>query len=130
MELIELSTNPAVHSDEYTVAVAALMATAGRILNYATGPHVESGLSEVSTVYEVLDSLYATAARMPQLLMQMTDELKAKLAAGTLDCSNERDLSTEVGHAEATCKKAASAALDLAEALSAAQIAVKDLTGR
>jgi hypothetical protein len=115
------------HSDDATAGAAGLLSETVRLLNYATGPHADDGLTEPGTAYRVMADLAEAARRLPQLCGQLGDYLAREFAAGHLaddygrlpylvTADARRDLDAAAAHADA-----------LGTALAAAQNAIAGL---
>jgi hypothetical protein len=118
------------HTDNLTATAAELAAEAVRLLNYATGPHADTGLTYPATVYAVTASLSLAASRLGQLSGQMTDFLDRERAAGRLGDDLGRDPVLVVERARRDLEAAARAAGLLARALADAQNDVASLHQR
>lgn len=75
--LVDLSVEPpGGHSAENTARVAAALAEATRVLNYATLPqNVAQGAPWPDTISNVVGSLAIATSRLPQLAKQLGDRL-------------------------------------------------------
>jgi hypothetical protein len=83
------------HRPEYTRQVAAALAEAVRILNYATMPSAfeeaaSAGLAEPSDVDAVVQELAIMASRLPQLFGQLARWLGEQDSADRLEVSHGR----------------------------------------
>jgi hypothetical protein len=85
--------SPGQHASGDTVTLARAAAEAIRGLNHAT--RTEAGLDQPSAAYDILGALAAAAARLGQLLTQITRYLDTALAAGRLG----HDLGEDPAHA-------------------------------
>jgi hypothetical protein len=114
------------HADKHTSATAHLAAETIRYLNYATGPHACTGVTEPATVYAVLGGLATAVARLPQIFGQLTGWLDREQATGHLadDCGGP--VAVLIDRTRHDLDRAARYAGELAGMLSAAQSA----TGR
>jgi hypothetical protein len=115
------------HSDEATAQAAGLVSEAVRLLNYATGPHADDGLTEPATAYRVMADLAETARRLPQLCGQLGDYLAREFAAGHLADDYGRLPYLVTTEARQHLDTAAQHADTLGTALAAAQNAIAGL---
>jgi hypothetical protein len=115
------------HSDEATAEAAGLVSETTRLLNYATGPHADDGLTEPGTAYRVMADLAEAARRLPQLCGQLGDYLAREFAAGHLADDYGRLPYLVTSQARHDLDAAAQHAAALGTALAAAQNAIAGL---
>ncbi len=106
------------HDDRATADAAALAAETIRYLAYATS---RDGLTTPATVYALTGDLSAAAARLPQVLAQITGWLCHQASAGLIADDHHRPARQVADEAAATLIVAARHAGDLARTLAAAQ---------
>jgi hypothetical protein len=120
-ETVTLSTlGP--YSPEYTVSVAGALAECVRVLNYATGSG--EGIGSPAGVFQVLGALGTAAARLPQLLGQLSGWLGRQAEAGWLAEGACGDVIAAVATAEDALARATAQARALSCALQDAQQAI------
>jgi predicted DNA-binding transcriptional regulator AlpA len=109
------------HADEHTSAAADLAAETIRYLNYATGPHAGTGVTEPVTVHAVLGGLATTVTRLPQIFGQLAGWLDREQSAGHLadDCGGP--VAVLIDRTRKDLDDAVYYASELARVLSAAQ---------
>jgi len=110
------------HSDGYTTELADVFAAAVRVLNHATGPHADTGLTYPATAYSVTGYLAAGTHGLGQLTRQVMTFLDRELAAGRLGDDTGRPPALAVERARSHADDAAR----LASALSAAFAAIQN----
>jgi hypothetical protein len=115
------------HADESTTGAACLAYEAVRFLNYATGSHSGSGLTEPATVYAVAASLSAVAYGLPQMCRQLAAWLDAEHAAGRLADDENRPVADLINQAWLHLSQATRAAGSLGDALAQAQSVLSGL---
>ena len=117
------------HADQRTAAAAGLASEAIRFLNYATGPHARTGLTQPATAYRITGSLAEAAARLPQLCHQLTGWLDAACAAGRLGDDHGGPVTVLTDRARHHIEQAARHADALSDALNDAQSALATVHG-
>jgi len=114
------------HGDGSTAGAARLAAETVRFLNYATGSHAGSGLTEPATVYMIAANLSAAAYGLPQLFRQLSGWLEAERVAGRLADDTDR-LPVAAMTAREQLKAASQFAAGLGRTLNDLQLAVSGL---
>lgn len=121
------------HSPQYTAKVGYALGEAVRVLNYATGPDVSTGLRYPSDVYGLLGSLYAATGRMPQLSGQLGDWLAEQARAGAIGVDGDDRPGAAVAavdQARASLNRASVLAHQLTASLQQAQEAIAGMHAR
>lgn len=106
------------HDDRSTADAAALAAETIRYLAYATS---HGGLTTPATIYAMTGDLSAAAARLPQVLAQITSWLTDQARTGQITDDHRRPARQLTDDTAAALALAARHATDLARALAAAQ---------
>lgn len=117
------------HTNRDTAAAAGLASEAIRFLNYATGPHARTGLTQPATAYRITGSLAEAAARLPQLFGHLTGWLDAECAAGRLGDDHGGPVTVLTDRARHHIEQAARHADALSDALNDAQSALATVHG-
>jgi hypothetical protein len=115
-------------TSDATITLARTAAEAIRGLNWTTNCH--AGLDQPSAAYDVLGALSQAAARLPQLLTQITRYLDQALAAGKLGHDRGEDPAMAVEGAVIFLDDARLSADALAGDLGAAQQQLALINGR